>query len=867
MNSTIFRSWISRCPVLFCASLLLTGSGEAQPFFMDVTREMEKGNSSPFSSRGTSFGDYNNDGRPDLFFSANRGGRIRLLQNAGDGRFIDRTSAIQAEISRKEKGSGPTWGDYDDDGDLDLFVPVGKWSLEDRDMNMLLRNDRGTFVDVTAEAGLTDVQSTDCAIWLDFDRDGSLDLFVGNLGEVHIPTNLLYRNRGDGTFEDVTEAAGLHMSSDPEAGGVYGGAIAGDFDNDGWPDLFLAISKAFHRLFLNDQEGGFREVISSALADEGEAAGAAAGDFDNDGDLDFMVAAGGSTDYIWRSGVWLNLGDGQFIEVTEGVGLSALTASKWIVGINLGDIDNDGDLDILSGWDPSFLFLNNGDGSFADYSAQSGLRSKTLAALIFGDFDLDGFLDVLGGGGGNEFPALYRNLGSDHHWLRVELAGRMSNRQGIGARLIATSGKLRQTREILGGLGAYQNEMVAHFGLGQRAQVDRLEIRWPSGQVDVLTDISADQKIRIIEGQGTLHVVVPSVWEGTSDSLVVGSTVDFEATVRPALFEADAQIARVTADLSPFGGAEDTPLEEVGDGTYRLRAPLRPIENGIHLLVVMVDQTTSLGSYWVRLEKGITVFPEGDLEIFGEEVAEGGSVGSNEASVQSQEAGGQTVLALQTPAFWKMDCLPLASVSPAGYSHLRFAFHPGNAVALRSGFFSVNVNNVQVKLLGQKTLTDVGIDMEINDWQVVDVPLDSLRGFEGLIEAIRFSGNLEGTLYLDDIRLVAAVPTLSNTAVLEERTGLPDDLALEQNYPNPFNAGTVIRFALPVGGDVELSIFNLAGQQVAKLANGLREAGTYTVRWDGRDDSGRELASGVYLYRLRTGDGGQVEMRKLLLLQ
>jgi hypothetical protein len=214
-----------------------------------------------------------------------------------------------------------------------------------------------------------------------------------------------------------------------------------------------------------------------------------------------------------------------------------------------------------------------------------------------------------------------------------------------------------------------------------------------------------------------------------------------------------------------------------------------------------------------------------------------------------------------------MDCLPLASVSPAGYSHLRFAFHPGNAVALRSGFFSVNVNNVQVKLLGQKTLTDVGIDMEINDWQVVDVPLDSLRGFEGLIESIRFSGNLEGTLYLDDIRLVAAVPTLSNTAVLEERTGLPDDLALEQNYPNPFNAGTVIRFALPVGGDVELSIFNLAGQQVAKLANGLREAGTYTVRWDGRDDSGRELASGVYLYRLRTGDGGQVEMRKLLLLQ
>ena len=170
--------------------------------------------------------------------------------------------------------------------------------------------------------------------------------------------------------------------------------------------------------------------------------------------------------------------------------------------------------------------------------------------------------------------------------------------------------------------------------------------------------------------------------------------------------------------------------------------------------------------------------------------------------------------------------------------------------------------------MGRRTLTDVGIDMEINDWQVVDVPLDSLQGFEGLIESIRFSGNLEGTFYLDDIRLVAATPSSSSTAVLEQHSlFLPQSTTLDQNYPNPFNSATVIRFALPVGGDVELSIFNLAGQRVVTLADGARAAGTYTVRWDGRDDDGRALASGVYLYRLRTDEGQQQETRKLILLR
>ena len=159
------------------------------------------------------------------------------------------------------------------------------------------------------------------------------------------------------------------------------------------------------------------------------------------------------------------------------------------------------------------------------------------------------------------------------------------------------------------------------------------------------------------------------------------------------------------------------------------------------------------------------------------------------------------------------------------------------------------------------------MDLETKDWQPVEIPLDASK-LAGPIESIAFLGNLEGTFYLDEICLVAAAPPQpDDTAVLEEHTTtLPQTFSLDQNYPNPFNSGTVIRFSLPKSGEVELSVYNLAGQKVAALVEGVREAGTYTVNWDGRDDRGRALASGVYLYRLRDGEQ-QVETRKLVLVQ
>jgi len=872
------------CCTFVCVSLLLAGAGAAQTFFTEVTEEAMSWISTPMDFHGIACADYDNDGRPDLFADELFGNdRIVLLHNEGNRGFANRTHDIKANISPRTKGMGTLFGDYDNDGDPDLFVPVGHayWNARGRDA--LLCNDRGVFTDVTVEAGLTDTLPTNSAIWLDYDRDGYLDLFRGsalnNMKDMNayeaaggVGFGRLYRNQGEGTFTNVTTEVGLNVvvqgAEGIEAIVGIGPLLAGDFSGDGWPDLYLGMYKIPNVFFLNDGQGGFQEATTSEIAHPGHPDGIAAGDIDNDGDLDLLLV-----NSIWigqdRSVMYLNRGEGRFLDVTESVGLSGLTGLG-LVSPALLDIDNDGDLDLFAAiyQGARLLYLNQGDGTFVDATSQTGLGSERGIGFFacWLDYDLDGFLDVAFSN-----RTLYRNLGNDHHWLRVKLVGVESNRNGIGARVMATSGDLRQIREVFGGDGYSQDEMVVHFGLGQRTEVAQLEIRWPSGQVDMLTDIPADQKIRIIEGRGEYHVVQPTVWESLSDSLVAGSTVHFKAAVRPALFEAEAEIIRVTADLSELGGPASVPFSEVGDGTYRLEPVRLSVgdSTGFRSISVRIDQQTALGAYWTKLSGRIAILPVADQVILDEGISRDWQVDTHkveyldldQSDVVYAEGSACAVRPEESLAGWRIGFQPADPVEPIGYA-LRFAIHPGDVVPSGSVRFTVGVfpGSAFVNLLEENR-----VDLEKKVWQVVEIPLFKAAG---PITSINFAGNFEGTFYLDDIRLVAATPPPSATAVLEEQTAtLPHSFTLFQNYPNPFNSSTVICFALPESENVELAIYNLAGQQVTTLVSGTREAGTYTVRWDGRDEDGQELASGVYLYRLRTGDGKQVETRKLLLLR
>jgi enediyne biosynthesis protein E4 len=882
MDANQSRRLMVLCPVFLGVSLLLAGAGETQTFFTDATEKI--GVLVRFPSQSTVFGDYNNDGRPDLFLAQASGldpknQHFALLYNEGDGRFTDRTQILHT-VNTHRKGGGSLFGDYDNDGDLDLFVSVGGPIGLQNAPNILLRNDRGVFADVTLDAGLTDSQRTDNAIWLDYDQDGYIDLYTGNVISSPVGRNKLHRNNGDGSFTDVTAEVGLEMQMQECCGGSNGGMVAGDFDDDGWPDLYVGAWQDRNRLFMNNGQGGFTDATTAEVGDAGEALGVAVGDIDNDGDLDIFQAAGGGFGSLaggqYRSLMLLNLGQGQFLDVIEGVGLEGFWGVQ-TTGPGLVDIDNDGDLDLLT-TDPHTLFLNNGDGTFEEQTSRSGIKG-VRRTLVVGDYDEDGFQDVIFGYDLSSVPALssfggiYRNNGNGNHWLKVELVGTASNRNGIGARLVATAGDLRPMREIFGGRGHDLDEMVAHFGLGQHTQVDELEIRWPSGQVDVLYDIPADQKIRVFEGREGYHVVHPTTWESVSDSLVAGETVDLQATVRPALFEPGAETTHVTADLSTLGGGAEVPLVDRGDGTYAVTPVSLSIEgiNGFRTISVMIDQHTSLGPYWTKLSRRLAVLPAEDQVILDEGISGDWLVDTTNvehlALSQSEVvyAGGSAcaVQVQKSNASWQVVFQPENQMGALGFT-LRFAIRPGDVTLSRSTRFTVNLMPSSFFFT---LLEENGVDLEKKEWQNVEIPL-SLFGLDEPIASVNFAGNFEGTFYLDDIRLVAAEPSSSVTAITEEHTAtLPQSFTLAQNFPNPFNGSTAIRFSLPSATHIELSIFNLAGQQVTTLVSREHQAGAYTIHWDGRDDDGRKLASGVYLYRLKTGDQQQVETRKLLWLR
>ena len=332
----------------------------------------------------------------------------------------------------------------------------------------------------------------------------------------------------------------------------------------------------------------------------------------------------------------------------------------------------------------------------------------------------------------------------------------------------------------------------------------------------------------------------------------------------------------LTADLSAFGGAEALPLEEVGDNTYVLKTAIDVDgPNGLRLILVNIEQ----GPHRTRLTQGITILPGFDEIVFSGAADPTWAVQPNSRISQDPDAPTVRYQGRAAPAFtaafkglagWRLEFVPPQDVDPAGYKALRFAFHPGNLEAAGGGLFSLDITSSSklkskiLKLL-EGNLDHPGVDLAVKDWQVVEIPLAALE-LPGPIGKVRFFGNVQGTFYLDDIRLVTEAVQQPATAVLEEHTPTSSDrFEVGQNYPNPFNRATVIRFTLPTDTEVDLAVHNMAGQRVATLIEGMRPAGIYSVRWDGRDDGGVELASGLYLYKLQAGV--RLETCKMLLLR
>lgn len=640
-----------------------------------------------------------------------------------------------------------------------------------------------------------------------------------------------------------------------------------------------------NRLFLSDGEGRFIDATNAEIAHQGQAFNAVTGDVDGNGLPDILQAAGGGFDSEnnfeeENSLLLLNLGKGAFADVVSASGLERLTQVS-LLSVGLADLDNDGDLDLVAGDAESnpLAFANQGNGSFVDVTLDSGLEFGGWNTA-FCDFDLDGSVDLWFGGLGG---GLLRNRGTSNHWLRLELVGTESNRSAIGARIIAVTAGKRQVREILGGNGYNQDEMVAHFGLGEQTVLDRLEVHWPSGQVTELGNIAADQRIRVFEGESRFHPVQADDWHHDLPKLLTsGERREFSLTVRPGLFHAGASVTSVVADLGSLGGQRRERLIAEADGSFRFSGRLAAEEPGHFRVEVWIDQDSPHGPRWSRLSHKIVVLPAPkqarDLVLFGlgdEESPEAVNFfGDAPAPITDPDDSEHTVLAtISDPTFIFAWFLPEA-VPSQDYSVLQFNFHPGDALTpaqtgvpgrpgapLRTedGEILVSIDGPNGSFVGGA----IEVDLSHRGWQRFEwpIPQQAAIALDG-ISALFISGDFGGTVYVDDVRLVAVTPPL--TAVTEALVGRPAQHDLGQNYPNPFNSGTVIDYTIPHEERVDLRIFNSLGQEVATLVDGVRPAGTHRLHWDGRDAMARPLATGVYFYRIDT-EGYRVTRRLTLL--
>lgn len=495
-----------------------------------------------FLGSGGGFFDYDNDGDLDIYLvngayqvgeEAGKSVLNILYRNNGDGTFFDVTDTTN--VGDTGYGVGCTIGDYDNDGNVDLYIT-------NFGSNICYRNNGdGTFTDVSTQAGIANKQwGTSCA-FVDLNNDGSLDLYITNYADYDLErdrrceiggvwvycgprsyppdVDVCYRNNGNGTFTDFSQQSGILNV----AAGHGLGVTFGDYDNDGDSDLYVANDRDPNFLFYNQGGGVFEEVALmlgvayNDMGDEEAGMGTAFGDYNNDGFLDLTVSNfQNETNTVYRNG------NGEFFEdATTTAGIAEVTHNFLGWGINFFDYDNDGykDIFVANGHvmdninqvnkhvmfpQKNLLFRNLSDGTFRNISDHSGLAlEKVSRAVAFGDYDNDGDIDILVTNW-NQTPDLLRNdVGNQKNWIQINAVGIKSNRSAIGARAKIVAGNLIQYQEVNSSNGYLSfSDLRLHFGLGSFQRVDTLEIRWPSGRIDKSVNLEVNQRYIATEGIG-----------------------------------------------------------------------------------------------------------------------------------------------------------------------------------------------------------------------------------------------------------------------------------------------------------------------------------------------------------------------------
>ncbi|MEW5799781.1 MAG: FG-GAP-like repeat-containing protein [Bacteroidota bacterium] len=731
-------------------------------------------------SRSVNWIDYDNDGDLDLFVTNGPAAKANnfLYKNNGDGTFTKVTDA--SLVNDPGSYDGSTWADYDNDGTLDVYSAT--WYEQ---KNSLHRQYKGTFEKVNRGVIANDLTFSETASWGDYNNDGYVDLYLANSSGNK--ANNLYRNNGDGTFSKITN--GPHVTEAKTSRSVDWF----DYDNDGDLDIFVANEGGEgNSLYRNMGNGNFISITSgSIVTDAGDAFGSSVGDIDNDGDLDVFVANhSNQNDFLYK-----NNGDGTFTKVSAD---PVVTSGGYSVGSAFGDVDNDGDLDLFvtnafsgSAQTKNFLFLNNGNGTFA--KVDTGIIVNDLGwsyGVAMGDYDRDGDLDIFTANcfGANQHNSLYRNEGNANKWLTVKVNGTVSNKSGIGTKVKVKATingiPVWQYRQVAGQSGYCGQNLESHFGLGNAASIDSLVVLFPSGEQTIQTNVLPNQVIAITEK------IPASYLRGSfiADSLQgrIPLTVNFSniSVVDPAQpitaiqwdFDGDGVID-ATTNTSQY--TYSTP------DTYSVRlivsnGPTSDTMTAKDLIIVLRPKTAP------SIQSFLPIVPDTTIPKNGRVNFRVSVIDTSDSPVTYTWMRNNTIQGSQTNT----------------YTYTSNALFP----APRTDTFRVQIANDFYSVTKQWLVNVANIIASINRY-----------------------------------------------------TALPSN-RLDQNYPNPFNPATTIKFALAQSGKVTIKIFDSIGREVQTVLQGEYDIGEHSIQL--KTDA---LSGGVYYYTIASGSFRQT--KKMLILK
>ena len=877
------------------------------------------------TGHGVTFADFNGDGLLDIYM-VNWGNQPNFLFiNNGDGTFTNRAEAYGVTVPLGSD-RGVSAADFDNDGDMDFYVSSGGH-------NYFFRNDNNQrFTNITYSANVSDGGEGMNVCFGDYDNDGDLDLLITNqdYGE-----NQLFHNNGDGTFSKVTEQAGLgnHKYSN--------GAAFFDYDNDGYPDIFIARGTRDKNysglLYHNNGNGTFTELAASAGAGvPGNELGVAIGDYNNDGYLDIYVTE------VWQPNrLYRNNGDGTFTDVAAQAGVADAGRN---VGCTFGDFNNDGYLDIYETTYGGYnrLYRNNGDGSFSKVGGFAGVNHWGNGfGLTLGDYNRDGQVDIFLSNAGQR-AVLFKNNGSGHGWLALKLTGQQSNRSAIGARIKAVAGGKTQIREICGGSSyVSENSLEVYFGFGNADSIDSLVIHWPSGIVQKFMHLQLNQYLSITEtqtpsepqlsvdperlnlgysgvqasfqihnsGGGQLNWQIEGNWNAPWISGIspLSGTNDGQVTVQIDRTDLTAGIYRKTLHITSNGGEdslkiivkvsspENFNLRMVAGGQdyidragelWRADQPYTPGDWGyvggkVNVEKDSIKNTTDPylyqteryglnaykfdvpdGRYTVILHFAEIYWHQSGKRIFNVSVEDSlvldhydifAEVGADYATIHAYTA--KVSDGLLTIDFKTIqDNSEITAIEIIGLSTPNF---PVELTSLNAAL--MGANQIRLEWSTKTETNNLGFEIErkYENKDFKKIGFVNGNGTSNNPQYYEFRDRVDEmgdyTYRLKQIDLNGLFKYSSEARVT---VAAPPNIIVLQNYPNPFNNSTLIQYSVPEkfsGQTVKLTIYDITGDIVKETTRNKTKAGEYDFRWDGTDENDHPVASGLFFYRLKVG--------------